>query len=88
MPSAIDTESLSFVCCECGREVPWALVPERDDVPAHNAVPWDEIRYGVRSKRKYYVYHHEYGEKYAAGRGDRHKKLLFEDKQIRDAQVG
>ena len=25
VPSAIDAESLSFVCCECGREVPWEL---------------------------------------------------------------
>ena len=81
VPSAIDKESLSFVCCECGREVPWALVPERDDVPAHNAVPWDEIRYGVLSKRKYYVFHSECSKKFSAGRHDRHQVLLLEDKR-------
>ena len=83
VPSAIDAESLSFVCCECGREVPWELVPERCGDPAHNGVPWSEIRYGVRGKRKYYVFHHECGEKFSAGRNDRHKKLLLEDKQIK-----
>ena len=84
-PSAVDEESLRFVCFICNREIEWLRDPgfRHLDIPPHNRVLCAEIRYGSESKRRYFVLHEgNCAEAFRCRRKDLHQQLLSEDRAL------
>ena len=81
-PTSVNEEEIRFVCCMCGEEIAWTREPGWLDVPELNAVPYDEIRYGVRGKRKCFTFHGgQCQDDYFKSRKNRHQQLLDDDKK-------
>ena len=71
------------MCFVCGGEIDWQRDPGNTnlDQAPFNKVPWDEIRFGVRGKRKSFTFHSgNCQSKYWADRKSLHEQLLAEDK--------
>ena len=87
-PSAVDEESLRFVCFICTREIEWHRDPGDSslDIQPYNRVGHDEIRYGIKGKRRHFVFHQgTCTEAYFARRNELHQQLLSEDRALRRA---
>ena len=77
-----ENESLEFICDWCGKPIAWTGpdVSRFSKEPVHQ-----EVRYGVKSKRRHYYLHRLCCNPWGMHSKERHAQLLADDRALRGA---
>ena len=75
-------ESVEFICDWCGKPIAWTGPDVHNNYkePVH-----EEVRYGVKSKRKHYYLHRLCHDPWSSKNKERHAQLLADDRALRGA---